>query len=279
MLDKSVIGVDLNGRAVAVGKVQNNRIVKEYTATISHEKSEKYIISEIIRAIEKVCDADTVGIGFGVPSLVDLDTGVVHMVHNIPSWKKVQLKDKLEQHFKLPVYINNDANCFAVGVKYFGKGQNYRSLVGVIIGEGFGAGIINDHHLLSGINCGAGEYGKIPYLKHTFDYYCSTQFFNYEHKIKFDLAFEQAGEGDKRALALFDSFGEHLGVAILTVISTLAPEAIIMGGVLAKAYPFFEKGLRNKLRSFPFQDSIQKIFDDIVFFIFRRNIRFWTKFA
>ena len=54
MFDRNVIGVDLDGRAVSVGKVQNNRIVKEYTAKISHQKSEEFIISEIKNAIDKV---------------------------------------------------------------------------------------------------------------------------------------------------------------------------------------------------------------------------------
>jgi glucokinase len=262
MFDRSVIGVDLDGRAVAIGKVQNNRIVKEYTAKISYQKSEKYIISEIIRAIENVIDDTIVGIGFGVPSLVDLETGVVHMVHNIPSWKRVHLKEKLENHFKIPVYINNDANCFAIGVKYFGKGQNYRNLVGLIIGEGFGAGIINDHHLISGLNCGAGEFGKIPFKDHNYDYYC-TQYFTCEHNIAFDVLYDKAKKNDQKALHIFESFGQNLGVAILSIISTLAPDAIIMGGVVAKAFPYFEKGLRKQLATFPFQESIEKIKIDI----------------
>ena len=95
MFDRNVIGVDLDGRGVSVGKVQNNRIVKEYKTKISYNKSEQDIISEIKKAIENVFDKTIVGIGFGVPSLVDLETGVVHMVHNIPSWKRVNLKEEL----------------------------------------------------------------------------------------------------------------------------------------------------------------------------------------
>ncbi|MDZ7647121.1 MAG: ROK family protein [Cytophagales bacterium] len=54
------------------------------------------------------------GIGLGVPSIVDLEKGIVRDVVNIPSWKEVPLRDILEKEFNVPVFINNDSNCFAL---------------------------------------------------------------------------------------------------------------------------------------------------------------------
>ena len=73
----------------------------------------------------------------------------------------------------MPVYINNDSNCFALGVKLFGEGRKYRNLVGMTIGTGVGTGIIINGELYSGQNTGAGEIGSLPYLSHDFEHYRS----------------------------------------------------------------------------------------------------------
>ena len=70
------------------------------------------------------------------------------------------MKRIIEKKFKVPVSINNDANCFALGEKHFGK--KYNNMVGLIIGTGVGAGIIINGKLYCGHNCGAGEFGSIP---------------------------------------------------------------------------------------------------------------------
>ena len=116
------------------------------------------------------------GIGFCVPSMVDVDTGVVYSVANIPSWREVPLKDELERRYGVRSFINNDANAFAVGELHFGKGRGYRNLVGIVIGTGLGAGVVINGRLYSGANCGAGEIGNIAYRGSTLESWCSGTF-------------------------------------------------------------------------------------------------------
>ncbi len=80
------------------------------------------------RTIGRVFTPNAAGIGVGVPSVVDIDQGIVYDVQNIPSWKEVPLGRILGERFGRPVYVNNDANCFAAGEKHFGKGKPYRRL-------------------------------------------------------------------------------------------------------------------------------------------------------
>ena len=80
-------------------------------------------------------------IGIGVPGLVDTNRGLVYDVINIPSWKEVALQKYMEERYHLSVYINNDANCFALGEYYFGKGKGFNSVVGLTVGTGIGAGL------------------------------------------------------------------------------------------------------------------------------------------
>jgi len=65
----------------------------------------------------------TIAIGIGVPSVVDRKRGIVYNVQNIKDWDEVHLKSLLENEFNVPVYVDNDANCFAYGEKIFGKGK------------------------------------------------------------------------------------------------------------------------------------------------------------
>jgi glucokinase len=114
----------------------------------------------IFQLIDPLINKNIKAIGIGVPSVVDIENGIVYDVQNITSWKEVALKKLMEEEFQIPVLINNDANCFALGEKYFGKGQNLHSMIGLTIGTGLGAGIIINDKLYAGVNCGDGEFGN-----------------------------------------------------------------------------------------------------------------------
>ena len=245
MANKTIIGVDLGGTKVSIGKVEEKQIVKHASTNITTQGEQDQILSEITSSIEDVFDQSVVGI--------------VYNVQNIPSWKEVPLKDILEHHFQRPTYVNNDANCFAVGEKHFGKGRAFKNLVGVTLGTGLGTGIIIDNRLYSGPNCGAGEFGSISYKDQIIEYYCSGQFFIQEHGTKGQQVFEKAKLGDKKAMAIFQEYGTHLGEAIKTIMFAVDPEAIILGGSVCQSYPFFEKAMREQIRTFPYKNSIDRL--------------------
>jgi len=262
MTKEATIGVDLGGTKVSIGKVEENRIVKHTSSDISAEGSEKQILNEIIQAIEEIFDPGVAGIGVGVPSVVDVEKGIVYEVQNIASWKKVPLKEILESHFHKPVYVNNDANCFAVGEKHFGKGRKYSNFVGVTIGTGLGAGIIINDRLYCGPNCGAGEFGSIPYKKSILEYYCGGQFFMGEYGIRGEQVYARAKQGDKTALEIFDQFGAHVGEAMMIIMFAVDPEAIIVGGAVSEAFSFFEKSMRERMKTFPYKHAVELLIID-----------------
>jgi glucokinase len=259
MANESIIGVDLGGTKVSIGRVESQRVTEHVSANITTKGEVGQIMSEIIAGIEQVFDPGISGIGIGVPSIVDVANGIVYNVQNIPSWKEVHVKKILEERFQKPVYVNNDANCFAVGEKYFGKGQKFRNLVGVTIGTGLGTGIIIDNRLYCGINCGAGEFGSISYKDRIIEYYCSGQFFENVHGVKGQQVYEKARQGDAGSLEIFDEFGTHLGEAMKTILFAVDPEAIIIGGSVCRAYPFFEKAMWAKIETFPYWKTIDNL--------------------
>ena len=259
MSHKPIIGVDLGGTNVRAGLISDNKIVKIESRSVTSTGSEDDVLKEVIATIEKIYEKDVAGIGVGVPSVVDTAKGIVYDVQNIPSWKEVHLKKKLEDHFETSAYINNDANCFAVGEKYFGHGRDYQQIVGLITGTGMASGIIVDGKLYEGYNCGAGEFGMIPYKNHNYEYYCSGQYFTNEHHIGGDELFRLANNGDETALNIFKAYGSHLGSAIIAILYAVDPEIIILGGSVSKAYSFYQSSLWQKLETFAYSPVVSRL--------------------
>ncbi len=262
MKQSAIVGIDLGGTNIRSGKVRNDTIVKSYSSGISSQESEEVVVKEVISAIDKVFDAEIAGIGIGVPSLVDVEKGIVYAVQNIPSWKEVPLKEILEAHFKVPVYVNNDANCFALGECHFGKGRDFHHIIGITLGTGLGAGIIIDRRLYSGANCGAGEIGTIPYKEQTVEYYCSGQFFSRNYGVSGRVLYERAQKGDSNALHAFREFGNEMSHALMTALYAFDPEIVIFGGSVSQAFPFFEKAMRENLVSFAYQHALERLVID-----------------
>jgi len=259
MKEIAILGVDLGGTNVRVGKVINNEIKRYFERGISAMSPADVVFREICEAIDTVYDSDIAGIGIGVPSVVDRDKGIVYSVENIPSWKEIPIKEKLEHQYTVPVYVNNDANCFALGEYYFGKGRNYSNIVGLIIGTGLGAGIITNGKLYCGKNCGAGEIGAIPYKDHTIEYYSSGQYFAREYGIDGEQLFTLVQTNEQLAKTVFARFGSELAFAVMVVMYAYDPEIIILGGSVSKAYPFFQKAMWERLQLFTYKHILDRL--------------------
>jgi glucokinase len=257
--EQTLIGVFLGGKSLMAGKVKNGKLETKVDKIINNLASEEEILKEVIDAIQQVFDEEVEGIGVGVPSLVNVSKGIVYNVSNIPSWQEVHLKAILEDRFKVNVLLNNDANCFVVGEKYFGEAKNYSDIVGLILGVGFGTGIITNNQLYSGHNCGAGEFGSIPYMEYDYEYYCSERYFVNKYGETFTEFYQRAEKGDKISLAIFEQYGINLGNAIKTILYAIDPEVIVIGGRLAKAYKYFEKDMWRVVKTFHYKQSVSRL--------------------
>lgn len=253
------IGVDLGGTNIRAGLIDDLKIVKQNKISLKDKNNLQSTIDQLISLIGTVHNASVTGIGIGVPSVVDIEKGIVYDVVNIPSWKEVHLAEILQKEFDVPVYINNDSNCFTLGEKYFGAGKNYKNIVGVTIGTGIGAGIVINNRLYSGNNCGAGEIGYLPYLDHDLEYYCSSNFFQKIHNTTAYDTFLLAEKNDPHALQIWSEFGRHMGVAFRSILYVYDPEIIVLGGAIAGAYKYFEKQIHEVLSNTHFPNSVDRM--------------------
>lgn len=260
MSDRKIIGIDLGATNIR-GAIVNNQAL---SAIISEKIHSQGTIADVLEDIYKVIDAlllkdQAEAIGIGVPSIVDVAQGIVYEVQYIPSWKEVHLKEILEARYQIPVYVNNDANCFAVGEYFFGKGKGTASMLGLTLGTGLGAGIIIRGRLFAGANCGAGELGFFPYLDNILEYYCSGSFFSHVYGLDGLTVFKNAQKGEEHALKLYEELGSHIGHAIKMAMYAYDPELIVLGGSVSQAYPFFEAAMWKEIQTFAYKNAAQHI--------------------
>jgi len=257
---RTYIGVDLGGTNIRAGRLADGVIEVQYQLrTPKDPKDEWETVEAIKEVIHSVMNSSVEAIGIGVPSVVDRVRGIVYDVANIPHWKEVHLKKALEETFKVPVYLDNDANCFALAERYFGAGRDYEHFVGLTVGTGLGGGIIQQGKLLKDANCGSGEFGTLPYKDHTVEYYASGSFFSNVYGIDGGEMYKLAKQQDTKALEAYRQLGRHLGEAVKMVVLTVDPQMIVFGGTVAEAHPFFEEAMLESLEDFAFPSSIKNL--------------------
>jgi len=254
---KTVLGVDIGGTKIKTGRVFGEEVVQTSLSKVNQNDSQEDSLSRLLMTIDEVMTADVEAIGIGVPAVVDPDSGMVYDVQNIPTWKKVPLKELVQKQFNVPVHLNNDANCFALGEKYFGKAKPYENCIALSLGTGLGMGILIDNKLYNGVLCGAGEIGMLPYKDGILEQYAGSFFFEETYGESARALYQKAIDKDTDALSAFNEFGVHLGVAIKAILYLYAPECIILGGSISNAYPFFKASLDEVLDSFAYQKQLE----------------------
>jgi glucokinase len=254
-----IIGIDLGGTNVRAA-IENDGVILNFKKESFNTKmSLDDTLTQLKEFIRPLVINGVRGIGIGVPSVVDVKNGVVFNVTNIPAWKRVPLKEILEAEFRIPVCVNNDVNCFALGEHQFGTLRGMKNVVGVSIGTGLGSGMIINDNLFEGVNCGAGEVGLLPYLDHNIEYYASGNLFKVKFNTTAEEANRQACEGNPAAIGHWKEFGWHVGEALKCIVYAYDPEAIVLGGSLSKAFRLFSESMYLSLHNFEFPESIKRL--------------------
>ncbi|MDI7247227.1 MAG: ROK family transcriptional regulator [Bacillota bacterium] len=165
-----IVGVDLGVNYILIILADlRAQVLARKRLSISPEMGEKRILEKMLDGIADILAGapstprGLLGIGAGVPGLVEMEHGVLKFAPNL-RWKNVPLKDVLQERFDAPVYVDNEANVGALGEKWFGAGQGIRHMVYLSVGVGLGAGIVVNGELYRGATGYAGELGHFTIL-------------------------------------------------------------------------------------------------------------------
>ncbi len=255
-----IIGIDLGGTQMRAGLVEGDEIVKqEKVLTPKQPQNAQETIDVLTGLIESVFSNEVRAIGLGVPSLVDRRKGIIYNTVNIPHWDGIHLKDILEKRFSVPVYVDNDANCFALAERFYGVGRSFDHFAGMTIGTGLGTGVILNGKLWAGVNCGAGEFGMLPYRDNILEYYSSGSYFMNVWGIDGKEMYARAKAGDPVAKESFVQLGLHLAAAVKIVMYAVDVEMIVFGGSVAAVHELYAESLWENLKDFGYPRSLEKL--------------------
>jgi len=165
-----IIGVDLGGTNIVVGAMSADG--KQHFAMrsipTSAESGAEGVADRIVGLIEGVIldtlaetnsnRRDVIGVGVGAPGPLDREKGLVVVAPNL-GWKNFPLRDRISERLRVPVTLDNDANCATVGEWWQGAARGGKNVVGMTIGTGIGGGVIIEGKLFHGASDVAGEIG------------------------------------------------------------------------------------------------------------------------
>ncbi|MBP3203310.1 MAG: ROK family protein [Bacteroidales bacterium] len=252
------LGIDIGGTTITLGLVRGTEVVqKSSVPSFPQDATVEETMDYLARQVEQIFVPAVEKIGIGVPSIVDPVRGIVYDAMNIPSWKEVHIKEILEKRFGVPVFVNNDANCYALGAASKVEGN---TVVTVTLGTGTGVGIVTGGKLFCGAHCGAGEMASIRYAGRDYESYCSKKYFTGKGITDTRKAAKEADNGSEQAKALFSEFGAHLGEFLSVVMYAYDPDTIVLGGGIAHTFRHFSESMWDSLRNqFPYNTVLDDL--------------------
>src|SRR5215831_16570850 len=267
------VGLDLGGTKILAGVFDHSLdCVGSAKLSTKSQRGVDKVVERIARCIQDAVDeADlsmkqVAGVGLGAPGAVDYESGTVIFAPNLEGWKEVPLKKDLEKLLGVPVFVENDCNIAALGVYVAELKSKPRSMIGIFVGTGIGAGLVIDGELFSGFSHTAGEIGHMVLEvsgpkcgcgnKGCFEALASrTAIFqqikagvkdgqktmltemlgdNLEDLRSGDLR-KAIRRGDKFVDRIIESASEYIGIATANLINILNPEVVVLGGGVIEA--------------------------------------------
>lgn len=266
-----VLGIDIGGTKISFGivafnknKIPRHKILSYFK--IKTPNSRKAIIETIVDIAKTYKKNYTLkGIGISFPCRVDLKGNILdNFAADSTGWKGGYLKKILSEKLNLPVIVNNDGQCFVLGEYNFGIAKKFSNIAGLILGTGVGGGIIINKRIYTGKHNIAGEFGyatntkKIlkdklveikPNGKIMVGFY---QMITGKKKNTFEIE-KLANDGEKDALMVMDCLAIALADTISSIIYSLDPEAVVLGGGISRVKIMVQKTLEilnGKLSNF-----------------------------
>ncbi|PSN10179.1 glucokinase [filamentous cyanobacterium CCT1] len=250
-VDQQVIGVDLGGTAIKLGRFTRlGQCLADLTVPTPQPSTPEAVLAAMAEAIAALDPSrKTVAIGVGTPGPADAAGRIARVAINLAGWNDVPIADALEAATGRPVIVANDANCAGLGEAWLGAGRNYKDLIVLTLGTGVGGAIILDGKLFVGRQGTAGELGLITLNPEgppcnsgnqgSLEQHCSVQAIQRETGLTPAVLFEQAKAGDGAAIAFWQTYGRWLGAGIASLVYVLTPEAVIIGGGISAAAELF----------------------------------------
>lgn len=276
------IGVDIGGTKIAAGLITKDGYILHKDSILTlRQRNYSDIIKDISNLVLNVVNKggtnieDVEYIGIGTPGTVNSEEGKVIYCNSL-NFNNIFIRDELQKHIKLPVFVDNDANCAAIAESILGSAREFKNSITLTIGTGIGCGIVIDGKIFRGYNSAAGEAGHMVIevdgkqcscgRKGCFEVYASATALISDTKkaalkypesiinklVEGDLAlidgktaFDAADSGDTAGIMVINNYIKYLAEGTVNLINVLRPEVVVIGGGLSAQGENLMKPLRK----------------------------------
>jgi len=278
------IGVDLGGTNLRIAAVDEHGQLKEkLTLGTKTILGRDHVLNDMCGAIRQVSDkyknsGTLLGVGIGVPGIIDMQTGMVRESPNLPGWSDYPVRTEIERRLAAPVMLENDANVAAFGEKWLGAGRHVGDMAMLTLGTGVGGGLVLNGKIWHGMTGMAGEFGHMTVepegqLCGCGNHGCLEQYASATAIVRMareaiakgdapglanaagsDLEFNAkeiynlAIQGDEQARRIFRAVGRALGIALAAMVNGLNLEMYVIGGGVCSAWDAFAPTIFDELR-------------------------------
>lgn len=277
------IGIDLGGTNIVASVVNDEyKIIATSKTPTNSPRSADEIFDDIAEVCEEAVKSagltmdDIESVGMGTPGTVNAD-GIIEFANNL-AFNNVPARTMLAKRLNKPeekVFIENDANCAALGEAKAGVGNGAKDFVAVTLGTGVGSGVIIDGKIVNGVNYAGGECGHmvivvdgeqcscgrkgcweayasatalIRQTKKAMDEYPDSlmhKLAKEEGKVSGRTAFDAMRLGDIAGIKVVDDYIKYVACGLINLVNALQPEIICIGGGICNEGETLMKPLRR----------------------------------
>lgn len=270
------IGMDLGGTTFkALAVTPSGSIIGRLQESTHAERGPQVVVQRMVKGIRSLrADVSSTtrhlaSVGFGIPGILDLPTGIVRHSPNLPGWEHFDLRTALCQHLEVPITIENDANAAVLGEIWLGAGRGTHHFLMLTLGTGVGGGVVVAGNILHGARgyggelghtvvdpdgppCGCGSQGCLEqFASGTAIAHMAEPYYGKITAREVALA---AQRGEPQALEVYHRVGWYLGIACASFANLFNPECLALGGGAANAFDLFIDTMRTTMHQRTFTD-------------------------
>lgn len=278
------IGVDLGGTNLRIAAIdEQGTLMEKITLGTKTVFGRDQVLNNMCDAIQQTSEkyrasANLLGVGIGVPGIIDMQTGMMRESPNLPGWADYPVRAEIERRLGAPVILENDANCAAFGEKWLGAGRQVNDLAMLTLGTGVGGGIVMGGKIWHGMTGMAGEFGHMTVEpegpqcgcgnRGCLEQYASAtavmrmareaiaegnapglaMVANSDVEFSAKEIYNLTIQGDEQAKKIFRRVGRALGISLATMINGLNLEMYVIGGGVSSAWEAFSPSIFEELR-------------------------------
>ena len=283
-MNKFSIGVDLGGTNLRIAAVdEHGKLVEKVTLGTKVSLGRDHVIGDMCDAIQRMSEkysnsVPLLGIGIGVPGIIDMQTGLLRESPNLPGWANYPVRAEIERRLKTIVILENDANVAALGEKWLGAARDFSDMAMLTLGTGVGGGLVLGGAIWRGANGMAGEFGHTTVEpegqlcgcgnRGCLEQYASAtavvrmardaiagngvsalaRAAHSDPEFSAKSIYNLAMQGDEDARRIFRYVGRCLGIVLSSMVNSLNLPIYVIGGGASGAWEVFSPALFEELR-------------------------------